>query len=64
LEFPGFAQKLQIDGGCYMRAPIESDTYSKMETAAREEATLQRLLATPHKSHTPIGKKRVESHGK
>ncbi len=29
----------------------ESDTYSEAETEARREATLKRLLATPHKPH-------------
>ena len=38
------------------------DTYSEAETAARREAALQRMLATPHRPHQPIGKrKRVES---
>lgn len=39
-----------------------SDTYSEAETAARREAALKRMLATPHKPHKASGKaKRVES---
>lgn len=39
-----------------------ADTYSEAETVARREAALSRMLATPHKKHEPIGKrKRVES---
>lgn len=44
--------------------PSKEDTYSDAETAAREEAALKQLLATPHKPHRPIGKKRVESQSK
>jgi hypothetical protein len=29
----------------------KSDTYSEAETDARREATLKRMLATPHKPH-------------
>lgn len=39
------------------------ETYSDSETKARREAALSRLLATPHKPRTPIGKKGA-SHGK
>ena len=31
----------------------ESKTYSDAETKARAEATLKRMLATPHKPHKP-----------
>ena len=44
---------------------IGADTYSEAETAARREAALKNMLATPHKPHEPIGKrKRVESQSK
>jgi hypothetical protein len=42
----------------------DNESYSETETVARREAALQRAFATPHKPHRPIGKKRVESHGK
>jgi hypothetical protein len=29
----------------------EGETYSEAETEARREATLRRMLATPHKPH-------------
>lgn len=43
--------------------PVPSpDTYTPEETDARREAVLSRMLATPHKKHEPIGKRRgVES---
>lgn len=31
------------------------DTYSEAETKARAEATLKRMLATPHKPHKDRG---------
>lgn len=31
----------------------QSDVYSEAETAARREATLKAILATPHKPHKP-----------
>ena len=40
------------------------DTYSEAETAARREAALKRMLATPHKPHQPIRKKAAESQSK
>jgi hypothetical protein len=43
---------------------LDGDTYSEAETVARREATLSKMLATPHRPHKPMGKKRVESHGK
>jgi hypothetical protein len=33
----------------------QDDTYSEAETAARAEATLKRMLATPPKPHKPLG---------
>jgi len=30
------------------------DTYSEAETAEREQATLSRMLRTPHKPHKPL----------
>jgi hypothetical protein len=36
----------------------ESDSYSKAETERRAEATLRRMLATPHKPHEPLKGKR------
>jgi len=34
----------------------EEDTYSEEETVARREATLKRMLATPHKPRKSAGK--------
>jgi hypothetical protein len=31
------------------------ETYSESETAARAEATLRKMLATPHQKHKPLG---------
>ena len=39
----------------------QDDTYSEAETAARAEATLKRMLATPHKPHSASKGKRKES---
>ena len=36
----------------------QGETYSEAETEARAEATLKRMLATPHKPHKPLGAKR------
>ena len=33
--------------------PKTDESYSDAETAARAEATLKRMLATPHKPHKP-----------
>jgi hypothetical protein len=41
--------------------PKAEDTYSEAETVTRREVALKNLLATPHKRHEPIGKKRAES---
>jgi hypothetical protein len=40
---------------------MPKDTYFEAETVARREAALKNLLATPHKPHKPMGKKRAES---
>jgi len=42
----------------------DNKTHPEAETAAREEATIKWMLATPPKLHKHIGKKRVESHSK
>ncbi len=39
----------------------QDDTYSETETAARREAALKRMLATPHKPHKASGKPSKES---
>jgi hypothetical protein len=45
-----------------LNGDIVDETYSEAETVARREAALRNMLATPHKPHEPIGKrKRVES---
>jgi hypothetical protein len=36
------------------------DTYSEEETVARREATLKRMLATPHKPHKVMKRKRSD----
>ena len=42
----------------------ESETYSDAETKARAEATLKRMLATPHKPHKASKVKAKESRSK
>ncbi len=42
--------------GCDMTDPKKQETYTEAETEARREAALQRMFATPHKPHEPIGK--------
>jgi hypothetical protein len=34
------------------------ETYSEEETVARREAAMKRMLATPHKPHKPLKKRR------
>jgi hypothetical protein len=40
------------------------DTFSQVETDARREAALARMLATPHKPHSASKVGRKESRGK
>lgn len=35
-----------------------NEQYSEQETVERREAALKRLLATPHKPHAPLGKRK------
>lgn len=42
----------------------QDDTYSEKETIERREATLKRMLATPHKAHKNSKGKRSESQSK
>lgn len=37
--------------------PKQNDAYSESETAARREAALKRMLATPPENHKPLGAK-------
>jgi len=39
-------------------AKSDPETYSKEETERRREAALKRMLATPHKPHEKLKKKR------
>lgn len=38
----------------------DEETYSEEETVRRREAALKRMLATPHKPHKPLGKRRAK----
>jgi hypothetical protein len=40
-------------------ANSNDEVYSEEETVARRERALKRMLATPHKPHKPLGKKRT-----
>jgi len=39
-----------------VRPSTDDETYSEEETKARAEATLKRMLATPHKLHDKLKK--------
>ena len=45
------------------RANSEEDTCSELETVARMDATLKRMLATPHKPHkdSKVGRRESQS---
>jgi hypothetical protein len=47
--------------GFGMREPMAKESaefYSEAETKRRADATLKRLLATPHKPQKPLGKRK------
>lgn len=41
-----------------MAASKDNDQFGEAETIRRREATLKRMLSTPHRPQTPIGKKK------
>lgn len=45
-------------GGVGMAASKDNDQFGEAETIRRREATLKRMLSTPHRPQTPIGKKK------
>ena len=44
--------------GGFMADDPKDETYSHKETVERREAALKRMLATPHKKHRPLAKRK------
>lgn len=38
-----------------MTKPDQEEIYSEVETEARREVALKRMVATPHQKHKPLG---------